>query len=114
MSILKPCPFCGGTELTMSKNDGDRFIQCTTCTTTGPNGSDCESAEIQWNQREAAYSFTDDLPNIDTGVKTMRCLKCDRRFKTTPEHRICGHCRNHDTTGAYVIEGVRNSRKDER
>jgi Lar family restriction alleviation protein len=56
-----PCPFCGESELEMNGpgglfNDPDCFIQCITCTTTGPNGVDFESAIIQWNEREVIES----------------------------------------------------------
>lgn len=50
---LLPCPFCGEeTKLFMHGVEGDFFLQCKTCTTTGPNGIDKECAVIQWNQRE--------------------------------------------------------------
>jgi hypothetical protein len=51
-----PCPFCGDDLLEMNgpggfKADPDCYVQCMTCTSTGPNGADFESAAIQWNTR---------------------------------------------------------------
>lgn len=51
---LKPgeataCPFCGEHELKLCGGTGDFYIQCTVCTTTGPNGADEESCFVQWN-----------------------------------------------------------------
>lgn len=51
-----PCPFCGEAELEMKffldNPINDCHIQCMTCTTTGPNGMDEESATLQWNTRQ--------------------------------------------------------------
>lgn len=50
-SGANPCPFCGERELEMFCNIANCYIQCQTCTTTGPDGADEESALIQWNKR---------------------------------------------------------------
>lgn len=47
-----PCPFCGESDVTMCVYPDEAFIQCQTCTSTGPNGATRESALIQWNERE--------------------------------------------------------------
>lgn len=50
---LAPCPFCGEKfELKLCEHPRDYYIQCLTCTTTGPNGVDAECSVIQWNRRE--------------------------------------------------------------
>ena len=62
---LLPCPFCGGEQMQLSGPSGwgdpDVFWQCITCTTTGPNGNDRESATIQWNTREVLDATTERL-----------------------------------------------------
>ena len=32
------------------------------------------------------------LSNGGKGVKSMKCLRCDVLFKTTPERRLCSQC----------------------
>ena len=51
MSDLKPCPFCGSTDLHMQ--DVDRFLQCYNCDATGPWHIDQTEAEAvaAWNRR---------------------------------------------------------------
>lgn len=56
---LKPCPFCGGTELeVMEIDEGFSAVACDTCDAIGPMGQGDEEAKREWNQRafeEAAY-----------------------------------------------------------
>lgn len=48
---LLPCPFCGEEE-TGVVDMADCFgVQCECCNTIGPDGSDLESAVVQWNLR---------------------------------------------------------------
>lgn len=91
---LEACPFCGGRDIRPCgpygpDSERECFYQCHDCTTTGPNGADWESATLQWNTRnkpEAEEPPKRDLP------KLKPCLRCDRKFLTTPESRICGNC----------------------
>jgi len=49
---LECCPFCGEKmklELHGAIGDDDWYIQCQTCTATGPFGEDKEIAVAQWN-----------------------------------------------------------------
>ena len=60
---LKPCPFCGGTEMQANVDgcelDPSRYLFCPNCGAQGPQegsaigeyGEDLLSAEGAWNQR---------------------------------------------------------------
>lgn len=48
---LKPCPFCGGTNLTMVSCEGEHYAGCFTCHTCGPGGTSREEAIEAWNRR---------------------------------------------------------------
>jgi Lar family restriction alleviation protein len=54
---LKPCPFCGGTELKIDYCSGKWYVACAVpCAALGPDG-DTENAAIEaWNKR----TITDD------------------------------------------------------
>ena len=51
MAELKPCPFCGGTNLTMVSCEGEYYAGCFTCHTCGPGGTSREEAIEAWNRR---------------------------------------------------------------
>ena len=52
MAELKPCPFCGGTQLTIISVYGeDCYVNCDACTTCGPSGETREEAIEAWNRR---------------------------------------------------------------
>lgn len=52
MAELKPCPFCGGTNLTIINVYGEEYyVDCSTCTTCGPGGETEEEAIKAWNRR---------------------------------------------------------------
>ena len=54
---LRPCPFCGEVmKLQSFGSTEDVYVQCQTCSTTGPNGVDLECAVLQWNKRDAIES----------------------------------------------------------
>ena len=49
---LDCCPFCSEhlkLRLFGNKGDGDFYVQCQTCSSTGPYGEDAEVAVAQWN-----------------------------------------------------------------
>ncbi len=49
---LKPCPFCGSTNLeVMEIDEGYAAIACGTCDAFGPMGLGDEGASLEWNQR---------------------------------------------------------------
>lgn len=54
---LLPCPFCGGSNLIISRmhGTGDRYVVCQTpgCKTCGPSGDAREDAITAWNRRAA-------------------------------------------------------------
>ena len=62
---LLPCPFCGGTNLEFHLYPGgcpDGFIQCSDCTTCGPESEAThEAAAASWNAREAVPADADAL-----------------------------------------------------
>ena len=52
MAELKPCPFCGDTQLTIINVYGeDYYVHCDTCTTCGPSGETEQEAIEAWNRR---------------------------------------------------------------
>lgn len=48
MSDLKPCPFCGETQL---HQNGSLFIDCPSCGAVGPHAQDDLCAVQNWNTR---------------------------------------------------------------
>lgn len=53
MSDLKPCPFCGSTNLKTHVYKGeepDAFVQCHDCSSTGPSGEGETGAIEAWNR----------------------------------------------------------------
>ena len=87
---LMPCPFCAGTDMIGKVMHEDYFFRCMTCTATGPNGSDWESAVYQWNNREIPESPL--IKILPDNILKRKCLRCDKAFLTTPEKRICALC----------------------
>ena len=50
--VLKPCPFCGGTDLDLVDIDEGYFaIACGLCDAFGPMGQGEDGAMTEWNQR---------------------------------------------------------------
>ena len=53
MSDLKPCPFCGLSDLVYNSATGrtnGRFVRCTDCNTCGPLAEDDARAKAAWNE----------------------------------------------------------------
>ena len=84
---LLPCPFCGETDFKLFEYIDDRpdvFYQCNTCTTTGPNGGDKESATIQWNTRPQTHRAYNMLSIAYEAIK-LACQMPARVAKTQIE-----------------------------
>lgn len=52
---LKPCPFCGGREISVKHDDGIHWLRCDTCEATGPTLTKYHGEEgepcVDWNTR---------------------------------------------------------------
>lgn len=44
------------------------------------------------------------------GIKPRPCLRCDRKFSSPPEIRICARCKNDDTEYRERSRGVEYAR----
>ena len=56
---LKPCPFCGGTDLHYQS----RTIECNACLAEGPYCDSGELAAVAWNKRASGWiSISEELP----------------------------------------------------
>ena len=45
MADLRPCPFCGGNDVSLSFNVGSTFVECEDCGACGPNDSIDETGD---------------------------------------------------------------------
>lgn len=54
--VLKPCPFCGGTNQTIANDDSDDvYVECPGCCHVFPDGPDYTRLAIEvWNRRAGA------------------------------------------------------------
>lgn len=72
MTTLKPCPFCGSTDVDTTGNDEVWFVGCNQCEA-GYGHSTFDSAQGQWNTRVSPWrSLKDDPP-------TAPVLACVRK-----------------------------------
>lgn len=81
---MKPCPFCNEeTNIRYQPSHDDCYFQCHTCTVTGPNGSDKESAIWQWNKRPIEESLraklvkAEQIIGIVHGMRLWQQLDCE-------------------------------------
>lgn len=52
MKKIKPCPFCGVTDIKSWTDDlNNQVIFCRYCGATGPQGATKERAILRWNKR---------------------------------------------------------------
>ena len=51
LAMLKPCPFCGGTNLSDERNDSVCWIRCLDCEALGPESDHSKEAAEFWNRR---------------------------------------------------------------
>ena len=90
---LKPCPFCGSTDLHMQ--DVDRFLQCYNCDATGPWHIDQTEAEAvaAWNRRADPIArleaWREEKPDLRTFEVYSRTMQADGNWlvilRTVPE-----------------------------
>ena len=70
MSDLKPCPFCGLSDLVYNSATGrtnGRFVRCTDCNACGPLAEDDALAKIAWNEAPRRNEVVE-LPEDADGV----------------------------------------------
>jgi|WetSurMetagenome_2_1015567.scaffolds.fasta_scaffold488960_1 Lar family restriction alleviation protein len=99
MSELKPCPFCGSSEITVVKAFGDRYCYCDKCYASTASAECREVALSFWNARPeeerlraaVKHVVLDHAPLIDlmrarqwgcscdSTVGMCPCIECDER-----------------------------------
>jgi len=50
---LRPCPFCGASDLYVNSDIEPKFVACNKCTAFGPTGATESQATERWNKRVA-------------------------------------------------------------
>jgi Lar family restriction alleviation protein len=86
MADLKPCPFCGSTELDIDINDADNyFVYCLNCGASGRDERKLEKAKEVWNRR------------YEDGVTF--CCEC-RWFEESLKKGTKGDCKLHKIKAA--------------
>ena len=79
MSDLKPCPFCGLSDLVYNSATGrtnGRFVRCTDCNTCGPLAEDDARAKTAWNgapRRNEVMELPEDADGVPILVGDMVC-----------------------------------------
>ena len=74
-TTLRPCPFCGGDDVTLDNN----FVVCLPCETFGPEGKD-ELAVTAWNTRPAEDELVKALEGaLDMLEETLPSQSMDTR-----------------------------------
>ena len=48
---LRPCPFCGGSEVWIHSEIDPKFVVCKECLAFGPNAPTVKQAVARWNKR---------------------------------------------------------------
>ena len=77
MSELKPCPFCGGTNLRYEQYMRSVYIVCNNCGNTGETGfNDLEAAEL-WNRRAEVPKRIDGKPAGMSAEQFDACYEDD-------------------------------------
>ena len=56
---MKPCPFCGSDETSVSTNRIEYWVVCDNCLATGPTDPDDYDAKTRWNTRAAQQPLID-------------------------------------------------------
>lgn len=73
MTPLKPCPFCGSTDVDTTGNDEVWFVGCNQCEA-GYGHSTLDSAKGQWNTRISPWRSLKDDPPKKPGHYVLRGL----------------------------------------
>ena len=62
MSELKPCPFCGESDLTTETDDGIYWVICKVCFAEGPYLSiRADETAVDWNTRTSPIDMLDQI-----------------------------------------------------
>lgn len=101
MSELKPCAFCGSTNLKTHVYKGeepDAFVQCHDCSSTGPSGEEEAGAIEAWNRRaqpaQAGQALSDEdvlraaARTLDSEVVEVSPLSCIKDFARAIEQAV--------------------------
>jgi Lar family restriction alleviation protein len=48
---LRPCPFCGGSEVWINSDIDPKFVVCKECLAFGPTAPNVKQAAERWNKR---------------------------------------------------------------
>ena len=67
MSELKPCPFCGGSKVSVAGWKDQYWVTCSGCETEGPSGETKTEAMEVWNQR------TPESVKVETNIFDKPC-----------------------------------------
>jgi len=55
---LRPCPFCGGSEVWINSDIDPKFVVCKQCLAFGPNAPTVKQAAERWNKRTTPLKRT--------------------------------------------------------
>lgn len=73
---LKPCPFCGSTNLKVNESSTRAFVECKACKARGPkHESQWESrpfAEHNWNLRPRETELENNMKDIQANYQAAR------------------------------------------
>lgn len=69
---MKPCPFCGSTDLRSEKAAGSFAIYCFSCGATGPDGSPKDVATALWNKRAGRQHVRLTADGVPVGTAGLR------------------------------------------
>ena len=81
MPELKPCPFCGSSDVIETLHMGKYTVTCTSCLSSS-GGYDSElAAQIAWNNRTHEWK----------GYRNDTCLVCNT-YTLVDTSRLCQKC----------------------
>ncbi|MFK3794785.1 Lar family restriction alleviation protein [Pseudomonas sp. NPDC088444] len=69
---LKPCPFCGGTNLQVT--EASSYVMCYGCDADGPVGRPADAAIAAWNNRAAPVPPAGGEPNLNRTQEQWRLV----------------------------------------
>jgi Lar family restriction alleviation protein len=62
---LRPCPFCGGSDLRINRDIDPKFVACNKCWAFGPTAPTVALATERWNKRPAMPPEAMDPPRAN-------------------------------------------------